>query len=80
MVTASVEEAFVDQVIATQRVISPNGEPAITMIEGYALSQGNFRAAFTRRLQALGCYVWHVEPAGVSAGQDTVTFSREGEG
>jgi SAM-dependent methyltransferase len=63
MVGAGVEEAFVQQAIEHHRVMDPRGEPALTVIEGYALSQGNFRAAFTRQLQELGFYVWNVEPA-----------------
>ena len=61
------EIAFVDEVLATQRVLAPRAKPALTIIEGYALSRGNFRASFTARLKEVGCYVWHVEPAAASA-------------
>ena len=63
MVAAGVEEAFVEEAVKHHRVMDPGGEPALTVIEGYALSQGNFRAAFTRQLQQLGFYVWNAEPA-----------------
>jgi SAM-dependent methyltransferase len=79
MVSAGVEEAFVKQTITHHRVMDPEGEPALTVIEGYALSQGNFRAAFTRQLQQLGCYVWNVEPAASADGRNSAIDQQETE-
>jgi hypothetical protein len=70
-----VEEAFVDEVFANHRVLAPNADPPLTVIEGYALSHGNFRAAFTARLEELGCYVWNVEPAAAADRSDDIPFN-----
>jgi SAM-dependent methyltransferase len=63
VVNEGIEETFVDQVISTLPAFFQDRGSGVIVIEGYALSQGNFRAAFTTRLRARGYYVWHVEPA-----------------
>jgi SAM-dependent methyltransferase len=61
LVEQNVEESFVDEMLARVRVFSENATPPVTVIEGYALHRGDFRAAFSERLRRQGCYVWHVE-------------------
>jgi ubiquinone/menaquinone biosynthesis C-methylase UbiE len=62
LVEHGVEEAFVDEVLRSIRVVAKNARPPVTVIEGYALHRGDFRAAFAARLRDHGCYVWLVEP------------------
>jgi hypothetical protein len=63
VVQHGIEDAFVDQVLSALPVFSPDRDPGVIVVEGYALSRGNFRDVFTSRLRERGCYVWHVEPA-----------------
>lgn len=74
------EEAFVDELLQAHRVLAPNADPALTVIEGYALSRGRFREAFTARLKELGCYVWHVDPAAAPDRTGGLPVEAEAEG
>ncbi len=62
MVREKAEEAFAEEVFETNQIMLVNRTRAVTVIEGYALSQGDFGRAFARRLTDRGCFVWHVGP------------------
>lgn len=67
IVSEGAEEAFAEEVFQTDQILLVNRRRAVTVVEGYALSQGRFRDAFAKRLADRGCYVWSVEPEAAPA-------------
>jgi SAM-dependent methyltransferase len=66
MVREGAEEAFAAEVLERGQIKLVNRNRAVTVVEGYALSQGGFGTAFATRLRDRGCYVWRVEPDATS--------------